>query len=113
MTARMSRKNGFHTPQPEARLPFMQIGMILGPAGLTIFAWSAEAKTHWVVPLLGAAVFAIGMLMAYICIQTYLVDTFEEYAASALAGLVVSRSVVACILSIVGFHLYQTLGYAW
>ena len=92
---------------------FLQFGMIIVPAGLITFAWSAQMQTHWAVPLAGAAIFALGMLMAYVCIQTYLVDVYEDFAASALAGNIFIRSVTACVFSIVGFQLYTSLGYAW
>ena len=113
MTMWMARRTGMDTPQPEARLPFMQIGMIVGPLGLVVFAWTAQRQTHWAVPLVGAATYAVGMLMVYICIQTYLVDAFEQFAASALAGTVLLRSILGCIFSIIGFKLYKSLGYAW
>ena len=112
MGARHTRKTGSCIPQPEFRLPFMQAGMVIVPIGLIIYAWTA-GRTHWIVPLLGACVFGLGMTMAYICIQTYIVDAFEKYAVSAMAALIVSRSIVGCIFSLIGFQLYKSLGYAW
>lgn len=53
------------------------------------------------------------MLMGYVCIQTYLVDAFEEFAASALAAAIVTRCVITCVFTVVGFQLYRSLGYAW
>lgn len=35
--------------------------------------------------------FFSGMVMAYVCIQTYLVDVYEIYAASALAGMIAAQ----------------------
>ena len=113
MTACMARHGDGDGPQPEARLPFMQAGMVIGPLGLVMYAWSAQEHVHWAVTLTGAAIFAIGMLMAYLCVQTYLVDAFEEYAASALAGVVIMRSIVGCVFSVIGFQLYKRLDYGW
>lgn len=87
--------------------------MAIVPCGLIIFAWTAENHLHWILPLLGAAIFAVGMLMAFVCIQTYLVDVYGEYSASALAAMITTRSVGSCIFSIVGFQLYASLGYGW
>lgn len=87
--------------------------MALVPAGLILFAWSAEKHFHWVIPLLGATIFSTGMLMAYVCIQTYLVDVYGIYAASALAGMIAARSVASCAFAITGFQLYVSLGYGW
>ncbi|TCD67964.1 hypothetical protein EIP91_011765 [Steccherinum ochraceum] len=99
--------------KPEFRMPAMQFGMLIVPAGLLIFGWTAEAELHFMLPLFGAGVFAFGMLMTYICIQTYLVDSFQEYAASALAATIVLRSVFGAIFTTVGTSLYKSLGYGW
>ena len=113
MAKRHLHKTGSTEPQPESRMLLLQLGMALVPVGLTVFAWSAEREAHWAIPLAGAAIFALGMLMAYVCIQTYLVDVYESFAASALAATVAVRSVGSCIFSIMGFQLYANLGYAW
>lgn len=97
---------------PEYRMPFMQLGALIVPAGLLIFALTA-GKVHWIAPLIGAAVFSTGMLMTYISVTTYMVDSFETYAASALAAVTVSRSVLGCIFAFVGNGLYRRLGYEW
>lgn len=113
MAKRHTRKTGSNEPQPESRMLFLQLGKIIVPVGLVMFAWSAQKQAHWILPLMGAAIFAVGMCMAYVCIQTYLVDVYEEYGASALAAVIFTRSVVSCVLSIMGFKLFQSLGYAW
>jgi len=113
MAKRHLKKSGSDEPLPESRMLFLQLGMLIVPCGLIIFGWSAERQVHWAVTLLGAMIFAIGMLMAYVCVQTYLVDVYEMYAASALAANIFARSTTACLFSIVGFQLYRRLGYAW
>ncbi|KAL8658892.1 MAG: hypothetical protein Q9202_007377 [Teloschistes flavicans] len=116
MAERQRRKTGAGNVEeilPENRLLFLQIGMLIVPCGLLVFAWTAEYHLHWILPLIGAAVFATGMLMAFVCIQTYLVDVYGEHAASALAAMIATRSVGSCVFSIVGFQLYVSLGYGW
>ncbi|KAF7374920.1 MFS domain-containing protein [Mycena sanguinolenta] len=76
---------------PKARIPNVL------DAGLFIYGWSAQFHTHFMGPLIGAAIFAFGMLMTYICIQTYLVDAFAEYAASALAATIILRSICGAV----------------
>ncbi|KAJ6513291.1 major facilitator superfamily domain-containing protein [Mycena sanguinolenta] len=105
------KKYGYQ--KPEFRMLFMQIGMIFVPAGLFIYGWSAQFHTHFMGPLIGAGIFAFGMLMTYICIQTYLVDAFAEYAASALAATIILRSICGAVFSIVGAKLYEKLDYGW
>ena len=110
--ARQEKRTGSSAPTPELRLPFLQAGMVIVPVGLVLFAWSA-GRTHWIVPLLGAFIFGMGLLMGYVCIHSYLVDCFGKWAASALAAAVVTRCTITAAFTIVGFELYRKLGYDW
>lgn len=47
------------------------------------------------------------------CIQTYLVDAYGLYAASALAANTVVRSLVGAFLPFAGQPMYETLGIGW
>lgn len=113
MQKRQLRSNGSNEHIPEHRLPFLQLGMTIVPIGLAVFAWTAEKRMHWVLPLVGAATFSTGMLMAYVCIQTYIVDVYNEHGASALAAVILARCTTSCVFSVTGFQLYENLGYAW
>lgn len=119
MAERMRKKHGLMQGEkdphsPEYRMPFMQVGALVVVAGLFIFAFAARpGEVHWIAPLVGAAVFSAGMLMTYICVTTYLVDTFERYAASAIAAMTVTRSVLGCVFGLIGNELYRSLGYQW
>ena len=112
LTTRRRNKTG-EGSQPEDRLLLLKVGMSILPAGLIIFAWSAQFMVHWILPLLGAVIFSTGSIMGFVCIQVYLVDAFKIFAASALATTILLRSIVGCVFSIVGFKLYISLGYGW
>ncbi len=47
---------------------------VLFPAGLLIYGWTAEYKTHWIGPNIGAALFAAGAMGTFLVCQSYLVD---------------------------------------
>lgn len=113
MQQRHLHKTGSDEAKPENRMPFLQIGMALVPVGLIVFGWTTEKEVHWVLPLLGVVIFSTGMLMAYVSIQTYVVDVYEEYGASVLAAVIVARCTTSCVFSVTGFQLYKALGYAW
>jgi hypothetical protein len=78
--------------RPEFRVPLMVPGAILVPVGLFIYGWTARRSVHWIVPNIGAAIFAAGTIMGFQCTQTYIVDAYSRYAASAVASAVVLRS---------------------
>lgn len=46
-------------------------------------------------------------------VQTYLVDAFEQYAASAIAANMVLRNLVGALLPLGGRRLFETLGIGW
>ena len=78
--------------RPEFRIPLMGPAAILLPCGIFLYGWSAQYHTHWIVPNIGTLLFGLGVVMSFQCIQTYLIDSYTKFAASALAGAAVLRS---------------------
>ncbi|GAP84427.1 putative cycloheximide resistance protein [Rosellinia necatrix] len=99
--------------KPEYRLPLLPVGASLIPIGLFIYGWTAQNKVHWIVPIIGTAFGGVGNVLVFFCIQTYLVDAFTIYAASALASNTIIRSVAGAVLPLAGLRLYEKLGYGW
>ena len=46
--------------EPEYRLPSAMAGAVLVPIGLFWFGWTTYASVHWIVPIIGSAIFAAG-----------------------------------------------------
>jgi hypothetical protein len=46
--------------EPEFRLPPAIAGALLVPAGIFMFGWSAYPWVHWIVPIIGSAIFGTG-----------------------------------------------------
>jgi hypothetical protein len=53
------------------------------------------------------------MMGIFIPIQTYTIDSFPSFAASAVAALTVSRSAFGAFLPLAGPSMYAALGYGW
>lgn len=53
--------------KPEFRVPLMIPGAFLVPVGLFWYGWSAQAKVHWIMPNIGAAIFAAGVIVSFQC----------------------------------------------
>lgn len=47
----------------------VQCGMIIFPIGLLIWSWTAERQTIWIGPIIGSAIFAFGLMLAFNSIQ--------------------------------------------
>ncbi|RMJ21319.1 MFS multidrug transporter [Aspergillus sp. HF37] len=107
----LTRKHG--VKKPEYRLPPMIPGTFFIPVALFIYGWTAEKKTHWIVPIIGTSFLGVGMLFSFMTVSTYLVDAYTIYAASAMAANAVFRSLVGALLPLAGGPMYQTLGLGW
>jgi hypothetical protein len=57
--------------------------------------------------------FGIGVIGVFIPIQTYVIDAFPDYAASATAALITSRSLFGALLPLAVPSMYAKLGYGW
>lgn len=60
---------------PEQRLPGAIYGSILLPIGLFWFAWTDGNNVHWIVPIIGSTFFATGLVLVFLCLLNYLVDS--------------------------------------
>ncbi|KKK14522.1 MFS multidrug transporter, partial [Aspergillus ochraceoroseus] len=89
-----ARNNG--VGRPEFRVPLLVVAAFMTPAGLFIYGWTAQKHTHWIGPDIGAFLFGMGTIVAFQCAQTYMVDAYTRFAASALAAS-------ACMRSLAGF----------
>ena len=99
--------------KPEYRLPPLIPGSFMIPIGLFWYGWSAQAHVHWIMPIIGTMFVGLGLLATFMPIQTYLVDAFTIYAASAIAANTVLRSLVGAFLPLAGPRMYAALGLGW
>ncbi|SCO76952.1 related to multidrug resistant protein [Fusarium oxysporum] len=81
--------------EPEFHLPSAITGAVLVPIGLFWFAWSIFPSVHWFVPIIGSAIFGMGLILLFTGIFTFLVDAYSKFAASALAA----NTFVRCIFA--------------
>lgn len=52
--------------KPEFRIPLLFLTSPLVATAFFWYGWSAEAKTHWIVPIVGTALFGMGMMPAFV-----------------------------------------------
>lgn len=58
-----ARHNG--QGKPEFRVPLMLPGALLVPIGLFWYGWTAHSATHWILPNIGTAIFAAGVITGF------------------------------------------------
>jgi multidrug resistance protein len=109
---RLASANGGKA-KPEYRLPLANIGAIFIPMSLFWFAWTVEKHAHWMASISGTFFYGIGQVMILNSTQNYFIDSFEKYAASAIAAGSVFRSLVGGVIPLAAPALFAKLGYGW
>jgi MFS family permease len=110
--SRLKQRNN-NEYEPEMRLSTTVFFALFVPVSFFWYGWSAQQKTHWIVPIIGLAPFAFGMVGIYNTLQTYVIDCYPRYAASATAAMVITRSLMGALLPLAGPRMYAALGYGW
>lgn len=95
---------------PEKRLPPMMIGSVLFCAGQFVLGWTANPSVPWIVPCIGIVLIGTGFFTIFQAALNYIVDTFQAYAASAIAANTFLRSMFAGAFPLVVGPLYHNVG---
>lgn len=66
-----------------------------------------------IVTIIGMLPFGFGMLGVFLPCQTYLIDAYQIYSASAAAAVRTSISLLGVVLPLAGPPLYAKLGLGW
>ncbi|KIW11604.1 hypothetical protein PV08_10905 [Exophiala spinifera] len=99
---------------PEAMLSIVCIAAVLIPAGELWFAWTCyPTNIHWALPIAAGIPFGCGNAAVFIYSGNYLAYSYGIYAASAMAGNAVMRSIMGGALPLAGPPLYRALGANW
>lgn len=99
---------------PEAMVSIVCISAALVPIGELWFAWTcAPASIHWIAPILAGIPFGAGNTGVFIYASNYLAFSYGVYAASALAGNAVIRSILGGVLPLAGTYMYARIGANW
>jgi hypothetical protein len=92
---RVAENNGKGVP--EARMGQARFGAFLLPISLFWFAWTSYKSVHWIVPIIASSFFGAGIYIVILGVLNYVVDSYQTYSASALAGVILVRNTVGCI----------------
>ncbi|KAK6336079.1 hypothetical protein TWF696_001647 [Orbilia brochopaga] len=98
---------------PEQRLPPALVGCICIPVGLFWFAWTNSPDIHWFASVAAGTPFGFGMVILFLSIINYLIDSYTIFAASVLAANAVLRCTFATAFPLFTGPMYQNLGIHW
>lgn len=108
----MAAKNG-GTPKPEYRLPLLVVGALLVPGGLFWYGWSAEAKAHYIVPIIGTSLLGIGIVMVVVSQELNTMSNHQADSRVADGHHDISRRCLHGILRIRRCSQYSTSVSVW
>ena len=91
----------------------MMLGRVVYIAGLFIFAWTSVPNITWIASCVGITLMGTGLFTIFQAALNYLIDTFQRYAASAVAASVFLRSVFAGAFPLFISPMLHTAGFEW
>ena len=101
-------------PYPEAQASIMLIGSVCTAVGQLGFSWTCLPKSiPWAAPIAFGIPFGAGNCISFIYGSNYLAGAYGIYAASALAGNAVLRSICGGVLPLAGPKMYSALSPQW
>ena len=96
---------------PEARILVVCVAAVLIPLSMLWFAWTcAPARIHWIWPILAGVPYSLGNTYVFLHANSYLAISYDVFAASAMAGGTITRSVLGGVMPLFGPLLYHHLG---
>lgn len=96
-----------HPPQ------MARFGAVLLPSSLLFFAWTSYCSIPWIVPIIASAIFGLSIYAIILGILNYVVDSYQTYSASALAGVILVRNVTGFGFPLFASQMYKKLGLEW
>ncbi|KAL2430363.1 Polyamine transporter 3 [Exophiala dermatitidis] len=100
-------------PTPEDRLIGAMWGAPFIPIALFILGATSYHHIIWVGPASAGIAFGFGMVLCYYSVNNYIIDSYQKYAASALAAKVFLRSGGGAAFPLFTTQMYHTLGLQW
>ncbi|KIW28087.1 uncharacterized protein PV07_07771 [Cladophialophora immunda] len=92
---------------------FLETGVaasLLMPASLFMFAWTARASIHWMVPTTAIFLYMVAQYFLSNSIFLYIPAIYPRYAASIFAANSVARALLAFVAVLVGRSMFKGIG---
>ncbi|KAI1205012.1 MFS general substrate transporter [Annulohypoxylon truncatum] len=109
---RVQEAHGGFAP-PEARLVPTLVASAFLPIGLFWFAWTNSPSIHWMASIAAGVPFGFGMVLVFLSVMNYLIDSYTIFAASVLAANSVLRSLFGAAFPLFTSYMYANLGIHW
>ncbi|CAO1605362.1 hypothetical protein XANCAGTX0491_008881 [Xanthoria calcicola] len=108
----LARSAGRSVP-PEERLHPAMVGTPWIPIALFWFAWNNHPHLPPYVSIATGVPFGFGMVIVYLSVTNYLVNSYTVFSASALAANTILRSLFGFAFPLFAAPMYHNLGIHW
>ena len=98
--------------KPEMRLIPGLLTSFFVPIGLFIFGWTSSESIPWVVPLIGVAIYNMGVFILFQAIFMYIPLSYPQYAASLFAANDFARSSLSFAAILFATPMFEAMGVA-
>ncbi|KIM78350.1 hypothetical protein PILCRDRAFT_11327 [Piloderma croceum F 1598] len=95
---------------PKIHLKIGLIASIFIPTSVLMFGFTSKSNIHWIVPVIGAALYIPGIFLTFQSILMYITMAYPTHAASVLAGNDFFRSSIASVFPLFGHAFFTNLG---
>lgn len=95
---------------PEARLYGALCGAVWLPIGLFIYSFTQYKGLHWMGPVIGLALIAIGIFFIFESCYSYTADCYGEHSSSAIAGQGFMRNTLGAVSPLFATQFFHNLG---
>ncbi|KAI9656528.1 MAG: hypothetical protein M1821_004735 [Bathelium mastoideum] len=107
--AKIEEGGGFRLP-PEFRLWYAMLGAPWLTISLFWMGWTDDTNISIWSPLIASVFFGFSIICIFISCYQYIIDSYESFAASALASVTLIRYASAGGMVIVAIPMYENLG---
>ncbi|RIA97894.1 major facilitator superfamily domain-containing protein [Glomus cerebriforme] len=98
---------------PEVRLNSIWLGSILIPISYCAFGWTLQFKINLIYPIISMFLGGFGTLFVFNSTITYLVDSYPEFSASAIALSDFIPCTLATVYIIITVPIRKVIGIGW
>ena len=95
--------------RPEYRMEPAFIGGILFPVSMFLFGWTSFSAVHWIVPLIGFAIFVGSAFLLFQGLASYLGENFPRYLASVYASNGLFRAILEGAFPLFSTQMFNRL----
>ncbi|KAJ7760201.1 major facilitator superfamily domain-containing protein [Mycena olivaceomarginata] len=85
---------------PEIKLEIGLMASIFIPTSVLIFGFASKPSIHWIVPVIGAALYLPGLYLIFQSILMYITTAHPDHGAPVLAGNTLFRAAIASVFSV-------------